>query len=166
MSAAPEMELELLDGRRIQLSDYRGQVVLVNFWGTWCPPCRMEIPHIVDLYESYRDRGATVIGVALNETSLESVQKFRDEHGITYPIGLGSAAELNQLWSAIDGIATYRAPGSASALETGSIREIPTTFVIDTKGRIYEKHVGYRERRHLEPVVQKLLQPVLVEGTL
>jgi len=158
LPAAPDMAMQLLDDASVRLSDYEGQVVVVNFWGTWCPPCRMEIPHFVDLYEAYAAQNVAVIGVALNESGPESVRAFRDRHGITYPIALGSATDLNRLWSSVQGITTYRGTSGEALLEAGVIREIPTTFIINPAGQVVEKHVGYRERRHLEPVILRLLE--------
>jgi peroxiredoxin len=85
--AAPEFTLELFDGAEIRLSDYRGEVVLINFWASWCPPCRDEAPDLNALYQDYREAGFTVIGVNMLESAKRKALEFIDEFGITYPNG-------------------------------------------------------------------------------
>jgi cytochrome c biogenesis protein CcmG, thiol:disulfide interchange protein DsbE len=84
---APDFYLELFDGSDFQLSDYKGQVVLINFWGSWCGPCRQEAPELQALYEDYQDEGFVIIGVNWLESSRQKALDFVDEFGITYPNG-------------------------------------------------------------------------------
>ena len=155
--AAPDVTLTTLSGETFRLSDYRGKVVVLNFWATWCPPCRLEIPHFVDLYEAYKDQGVVVVGVSLDRGGTAVVQAFARQHGITYPVAMASG-EVVRAFSRLQGIPTTRSGGGRISVDDGNIQAIPTTFVIDQDGRIYRKHVGYRERKHLEPELTRLLE--------
>ena len=121
---APDFELETLDGETIQLSDFRGQKVILNLWATWCPPCRAEMPHMQDLYEEKKDEGVTIIAVNLTtaERNTEDIRPFvEEEFKLTFPIPLdvdGSIGEMYQAYS------------------------IPTSYIIDTQGRIQRKIIG------------------------
>lgn len=109
-----------LDGHEITLDDLRGRVVLVNFWATWCRPCRQEIPDLVKLQELYADH-LQVIGVSMDEGGVDAVRAFADELGMNYPVVMATP-EL-----------TTRFPG---------VFALPTTFVVDTEGRMAQTHVG------------------------
>jgi peroxiredoxin len=126
-----------LDGQGdIQLSQLRGQVVLVNFWATWCPPCRIEIPDLVSVHQRYQDKGFQVIGVAIDREGPDVVQAFAKEHRIPYPLVMAD-----------DGmIAGY-----------GGIRAVPTSFLVDRQGRIVKKYVGLLTGPRLERDVAGLL---------
>jgi thiol-disulfide isomerase/thioredoxin len=119
-AAAPAFSLRTIDGREISLASLRGKVTIVNFWATWCPPCRAEIPDLVALQEKYRDR-LQVIGVSQDEGGVEVVKQFAAEHHVNYPIAMASP-EFDKLF-----------PGVAA---------LPTSFVIDRDLRIVQKHVG------------------------
>ena len=97
---APDFKLELLDGREIRLSDYRGRVVLINFWASWCPPCREEAPDLQALYQDYRQAGFSVIGVNMLESSKQKALDFIDEFGITYPNGEDIGEKVTNLYRA------------------------------------------------------------------
>ncbi len=157
--AAPDLALTCLNGQKLRLSDYRGKVVVLNFWGTWCPPCRFEIPHFVDLYRSYKDKDVMMIGIAVNEVGPEHVRAFTERYGISYPIAVVSDySEIERSWAAVTGIPTVQGLGGGEPeMGNGSFQYLPTTFIIDKAGNIYRKHVGPRERRHLEPELKKLL---------
>ena len=120
---APDFTLESINGDTIKLSDYRGKVVILDFWATWCRPCVMEIPHYKELYEAYKDSGLAIIGIALDKP--QKVVSFVDRFEVNYPIAVGDRS---------------------LAAEYGGIRAIPTTFVLDQDGRIYKKYVGYRSK--------------------
>ena len=120
---APDFTLESINGDTIKLSDYRGKVVILDFWATWCRPCVMEIPHYKELYEAYKDSGLAIIGIALDKP--QKVVSFVDRFEVNYPIAVGDRS---------------------LAREYGGIRAIPTTFVLDQDGRIYRKYVGYRAK--------------------
>lgn len=105
----------------VQLSRLRGQVVLLNVWATWCPPCRMEIPDLSALHRRYQGKGFSVVGVSVDREGPEVVRSFAKDHDIPYPVVMGDA-EL---------IGAY-----------GGIRAVPTSFLIDRQGRIVKKYVG------------------------
>ena len=109
-----------LDGRQVSTAALRGKVVLVNFWATWCPPCRAEIPDLVALQAKYKDH-LQIIGVSQDSGSLDEVRRFAAEHGMNYPTVM-STPELETMF-----------PG---------VYALPTTFVIDRDGRLAQKHVG------------------------
>ena len=109
-----------LDGRSISSNDWRGKVTIVNFWATWCPPCRAEIPDLVALQKKYGDR-LQVIGVSQDEGPIEPVKRFAAEQHMNYPIVM-MTPELDQ-----------RFPG---------IHALPTSFVLDREVRVVQKHVG------------------------
>jgi thiol-disulfide isomerase/thioredoxin len=125
---APAFVMRDLDGREFSSASLRGKVVIVNFWATWCPPCRAEIPDLVALQEKYRDR-LQVIGVSEDETSAEAVRAFADEHKINYPIVM-TTPEIKRLF-----------PG---------ISALPTSFILDRESRIVQKHVGMLNARTTE----------------
>src|SRR5262245_27852736 len=88
---APDFELKTLAGRKVKLSDFRGKVVVLNFWATYCGPCRVEMPWLVDLYKQYRSRGLEVVGVSMDdEGAQKQVADFVREIGVPYPILLGN----------------------------------------------------------------------------
>ena len=109
-----------LDGHMISTATLRGKVVIVNFWATWCPPCREEIPDLIALQERYKDK-LQIVGVSQDSGNVDSVRRFATEHGMNYPTVM-SSAEIEQ-----------RFPG---------IYALPTSFVLDRDGRIAQKHVG------------------------
>ncbi len=86
----PDVEFATLDGGTARLSEYRGQVVILNFWGTWCPPCRVEIPHLIRAQESLAELGGTIIAPAVGSGSPENILSFATEYGINYPIWIVS----------------------------------------------------------------------------
>jgi thiol-disulfide isomerase/thioredoxin len=126
--AAPAFTVRDLDGREFTAASLRGKVVIVNFWATWCPPCRAEIPDLIALQEKYPDH-LQVIGISEDETSPETVRRWADEHKINYPIVM-LTPELEKMFSGI------------SAL--------PTSFIIDKESRIVQKHVGMLSARTTE----------------
>jgi cytochrome c biogenesis protein CcmG/thiol:disulfide interchange protein DsbE len=119
---APAFELEMLEGGYSSLSDYRGQVVILNLWASWCPPCRAEMPAIQSVYEQYRDRGLTVIAINMTyQDGAAAAASFIGEHGLTFPVLLDRTGLVGNL---------YR------------MRALPTTFFIDREGVIREVVVG------------------------
>jgi len=133
---APDFTLTSTEGKEIRLSDYRGQVVVVDFWATWCPPCKAEIPDFIKLYSQYKDEGFQMLGVSLDQGGLNDVVPFMKERGMNYPVVLGTE----------EVVSAY-----------GGIRGIPTTFVIDKKGYVRGAFEGYREASVFENLVKKLL---------
>ncbi len=126
----PAFSASDLDGRRVSSDSWRGKVTIVNFWATWCPPCRAEIPDLVALQEKYRDH-LQIVGVSEDEISPEQVKKFVVEHGINYPVVM-TTSELSRLF-----------PG---------VQALPTSFILDGDGRLVQKHVGMltAERTEME----------------
>jgi thiol-disulfide isomerase/thioredoxin len=127
-ATAPAFAVRDLDGHEISSASLRGKVVILNFWATWCPPCRAEIPDLVALQEKYRDR-LQVIGISEDETSPEAVRKFADGHKVNYPIVM-MTPEIEKMF-----------PG---------IGALPTSFIIDKESRIVQKHVGMLSARTTE----------------
>jgi len=122
---APDFSLPDLRGNTVKFSDYRGKVVLVDFWATWCPPCKMEIPHLVELYDEYRGEGFEIIGIALDRSGAAAVEPFVREHNINYSVVIGNANVANAF---------------------GGLTAIPTAFLVDRSGNIVRKYVGYQTR--------------------
>ncbi len=118
--AAPDFSLETLDGETVNLSDLRGQAVLVNFWATWCPPCRAEMPAIQQLYEQYQDQGFTVLAVDLQESEAQ-VTAFAEQMGLTFPILIDPNGQV---------FSRYQ------------VRALPSTFFVDRNGLIQEIALG------------------------
>jgi thiol-disulfide isomerase/thioredoxin len=127
-AAAPAFEARDLDGRQISTSSLRGKVVLLNFWATWCPPCRAEIPDLIALQEKYRDQ-LQIIGISEDEGGPELVKRFVADHHMNYPVVMASP-ELEKKF-----------PG---------IGALPTSFVIDRDARLVQKHVGMLTARTTE----------------
>ncbi len=132
---APDFALTSTDGKTIRLSDYRGKVVVLDFWATWCPPCKAEIPDFIRLYSQYQKDGFQMLGISLDQGGLSDVKPFMKDYGINYPIMLGD----NQV------VAAY-----------GGIRGIPTTFVIDKKGYVRAAFEGYRSASVFEKLILEL----------
>jgi thiol-disulfide isomerase/thioredoxin len=133
---APDWELADLNGKMIKFSDFRDKVVILDFWATWCVPCREEIPHFVELQKQYGAKGLAIVGVSLDQQGPNIVKQFVKEFGVNYPVVMASDKV----------VADY-----------GGIEGVPTTFIIDKKGRIVGKHVGYEEKQTLEKEIQRLL---------
>jgi thiol-disulfide isomerase/thioredoxin len=133
---APGWKLTDLNGRSVSFSDFRGKVVILDFWATWCAPCRVEIPQFVALQKQYGAKGLTVIGVSLDEQGLDVVKKFVKRLAVNYPIVIGN---------------------EKVAEAYGGIDAIPTTFVIDRQGRIMSRHMGYDDKAVFEKEIQSLL---------
>jgi peroxiredoxin len=156
--AAPDMTLSYLDGSTSQLSDLKGQVVLLNFWATWCPPCLEELPHFEALHLEYRDKGLSVVGVSMDQAGAEYVERFAKEAGINYPVAMGAFEKMEQIWGSVESVPTVRGFGTESpSPASGTVQMMPTTFLIDRAGMIYLKHVGPRDRETLEPDLRMLM---------
>ncbi|MBN2424418.1 MAG: TlpA family protein disulfide reductase [Calditrichaceae bacterium] len=133
---APNFALPDLNGETISLSDFREKVVFINFWATWCPPCRVEIPYFIELIDKYEGEGFVVLGVALDPREFDKVQPFADQIGINYPVVLDKTGASNLY---------------------GGIRSIPTTFVVNREGKVVEQIVGSRPKAEFERIIKKWL---------
>jgi peroxiredoxin len=133
---APAFTLQDLNGKSISLSDFRGKVVILDFWATWCPPCVREIPHFIELYEQYKDRGFAMVGISLDHAGISTVKSFVRKYRVNYPILMADGQVGNAY---------------------GGIPSIPTTFVIDSAGNIRKKYVAYHDKAVFEADLKKLL---------
>jgi thiol-disulfide isomerase/thioredoxin len=134
--AAPDWQLSDVNGKPLKLADFKGKVVVLDFWATWCPPCRAEIPGLVALQKKYAGRGLSVIGVSLDERGPAVVKPFMERFAINYPVVMGNDKVL----------ADY-----------GGISAIPTTFVIDRDGNLVAAHQGYTDQATFESEISPLL---------
>lgn len=137
-SVAPDFELKSLDGKQVRLSDFRGKAVLLNFWATWCAPCKIEMPWFVDLQKQYATQGLQVIGVAMDDSGEDTIAKFAKEMGVNYPVLVGKEAV-----------------GDAY----GGVEFLPTTFIIDRQGKVVERVFGLVGRSEFEDNIKKALGP-------
>lgn len=118
---APDFSLPGASGRTVQLSALRGRVVVLNFWATWCPPCREELPILVQWQREYEGRGLSVVGVSADEGGWKAVRPFLTQHRVNYPVVLGND-ELYQSF--------------------GGLQSLPTTWIIDRQGRVAATYLG------------------------
>jgi thiol-disulfide isomerase/thioredoxin len=132
----PDFELATLDGDTYRMSDRQGKVVIINFWATWCAPCRFEIPELIELQDDYAAEGFEVLGISTDDGGFDVVRPFAEEMKINYPI-------------VVD-------PGQVSSA-FGGIFGLPTTFIVDRNGVIRERILGLVTRQSLEPRLQILL---------
>ncbi len=134
---APDFTLSNLKGEDVSLSDYKGKVVIIDFWATWCPPCRKGIPDLISLQDQYKDKVA-VIGISLDrENTKAGVPDFVDKMGINYPVVFFNDQVINDF---------------------GGVSAIPTTFIIDQKGNIVKKIIGLYPKSEYEQVVKELVK--------
>ena len=134
---APNFSLKDADGNAVNLADYRGKVVLVNFWATWCGPCEAEIPWFIEFEKKYKDQGFAVLGVSMDDDGWKSVRPYIASHKINYRIMIGSEVVSQQF---------------------GEIEALPTSFVLDREGRIASNHVGLVDKVDYQNEITKLLQ--------
>jgi peroxiredoxin len=135
-AAAPNFLLQDLDGKPLDLASYRGKIVLLDFWATWCTPCRDEIPHFVEFQDKYREQGFQVIGISMDDDP-KPVRQFYQRFKMNYPVAVGNE-EVAQ---------TY-----------GGVLGLPITFLISRDGRIAAKYVGAVEMPSIEQGIRSLLQ--------
>lgn len=132
---APDFTLPRLGGGVFTLSSLKSKVIILDFWATRCPPCRLEIPGFIELYKKYNDDGLEIVGVCLEDEA--KVKPFAEKMGINY-ILICANQEIGRQY--------------------GGIRYIPTTFIIDRRGNIANKHIGYISREIFEEEIKKLLK--------
>jgi cytochrome c biogenesis protein CcmG/thiol:disulfide interchange protein DsbE len=152
---APDFALSDLNGQTVRLSELRGKVVILNFWASWCPPCRKEMPDFAALYRGYRDKGLEIVGITLS-SPLEDIKTIVEGLNIPYMIILGDEQIVNY-YAGLKDLPTVEFGESEVTLHPGGIEYIPTTFVIDRSGKIYRKYEGPRERGVFEKDITTLL---------
>lgn len=132
---APDFKLDTLDGKPLSLAEYRNKVILLNFWATWCGPCRAEIPDLVELENKYKDR-LQIIGLVVDDDDPDAIKKFVDQFAINYPVAIATD--------------TLR-------MEYGGIPALPTSFLLDAEGRVVQKHEGLHDPVLYEVEIRSLL---------
>ena len=133
----PDLTLETMDGESIDLQAQKGRVLLINFWATWCAPCREEIPDLKDLHSDLKPEGLTVIGVALDRKGLEVVDPFVEKYTINYPIVIDTEGTVEAAFGPIPGL--------------------PTTVLVTPEGQITKRVVGIFPTEEMKPTLQDLL---------
>lgn len=133
---APDFELASLDGKKVKLSDYRGKAVVLNFWATWCGPCKIEMPWLVALQNQYRAQGLEIIGVSMDDTGKDGVEKFAQQMGLNYTVLMGK-----------DSV------GEAY----GGVQGLPTTFYIGRDGKVLDTVSGLISKSEIEDNIKKAL---------
>lgn len=140
--AAPNFELKALDGKTVRLTDYRGKAVLLNFWATWCQPCKIEMPWFAELQKQYGPEGLQIVGIAVDEdASPEDLAKFAGNLGVNYPILVGKESVEDQF---------------------GGVQFLPATLYINREGKIVDKVFGLKGRGEIEDSIKKALGPARV----
>ena len=134
---ARDFEVTLLSDTTFKLSDYEGQVVLLNIWATWCAPCREETPDLQELYEKYKDQGLMVLGVSIDEQGESVVRPFIEKYEVSYPVVIDDGSIMDKY---------------------GPTMGIPTTYVINKKGNLEYFAVGALTNKELEPRIKDLLK--------
>ena len=124
-SVAPDFELQSLDGKDLRLSSLRGKAVLLNFWATYCGPCKVEMPWFVELQKEYGPQGFQIVGVAMDDAGTDEIAKFAKDMGVNYPILLGK---------------------EAVGLSYGGVNVLPTTFFLDRNGKVIAREFGLQSR--------------------
>jgi peroxiredoxin len=133
---APEFALKDASGKIVHISDYKGKVVLLDFWATWCGPCNIEIPWFAEFENKYKSRGFEVIGVSMDDDGWKAIKPFAAQKKINYMILLGDDKTGDQY---------------------GGVEALPTTFVIDRNGRIASTHIGLSGKKEFENAIEQLL---------
>ena len=136
---APEFTLQSLDGEMVRLSQFNGQPVLINFWATWCPPCRLEMPDLVRAYEAHRAEGFVILGVNLTfQDSVDDVHAFVEEFKMTFPVLLDESGDVTN--------------------EVYRLRGLPLTVFVDRDGVIVRVHVGAMTGQQIDEFVAEIME--------
>ena len=134
---APNFTLQTLDGKDVSLTDFRGKAVLVNFWATWCGPCKIETPWLVELQNEYGSQGLQVVGVAMDDSGKDEIAKFAKDMGVNYPVLIGKESV-----------------GDAY----GGVPALPESFFVGRDGKIVDRILGLKGRGEIEDSVKKALK--------
>jgi peroxiredoxin len=134
---APDFTLQSLDGNSVRLSDLRGKAVLLNFWATWCSPCKIEMPWFIELQKQYGAQGLQIVGVAMDDSSKEDIAKFAKDMGVNYPVLLGKE-EVGDAY--------------------GGVPALPETFFISRDGKIVDKIIGLKGKAEIEDSIKRALK--------
>jgi peroxiredoxin len=134
---APNFTLKTGDGKSYELFQNKGKVIVVNFWATWCGPCRKEIPDFIEVYKKYKDQGVEIVGVSLDQGGWEKVNPFVKQNNINYPVVLDNGTVASTF---------------------GKIQFIPTTFIIDPSGNIVDEHTGGMTKAMLESKIKQYMK--------
>ena len=133
---APDFTLETVSGQSVRLSDLRGKAVLLNFWATWCAPCKIEMPWFVELQNEYGSQGLQIVGVAMDDSSKDDIAKFAKDMGVNYPVLIGK---------------------EAVGEEYGGVPALPESFFIGRDGNIVDKIIGLKGKAEIEDSIKKAL---------
>ena len=137
LKPAPEFSLKDADGKTVHLSDYRGKVVLLDFWATWCGPCKMEIPWFIDFERQFKDKGFAVVGVSMDEDGWAAINPYIKSMGMNYRVLLGN-----------DDVGS----------KYGGVESLPTTFLIDRDGGIVRAEKGVTmKKEEFQHVIQQVI---------
>jgi cytochrome c biogenesis protein CcmG/thiol:disulfide interchange protein DsbE len=134
---APDFTLKDATGKEVKLSDFRGKVVLLNFWATWCGPCKIEIPWFIDFQQQYKDRDFVILGVSMDDDGWKSVKPYLEQKKINYRVMIGNE-EVATMYGGVDAL--------------------PTTILIDRDGRIASRHEGLVSKSDYESEIHDLLE--------
>jgi len=132
---APSFTVRGIDGRSLRFSDFKGRALILDFWATWCGPCRATIPHLNQLQERFAGQGLVVVGLSVDEEDAQSLRRFADRMGVKFRLGVADERVLDQY---------------------GPIRSIPTTFFISRRGTVLRRVVGYIDPETLEQYAREL----------
>lgn len=140
-SSAPvktkDFKTELLNGKTFHLYEHRGEIVILNIWATWCPPCVEEMPYLVDIYEKYKDEGLVILGVSIDKQGRSVVVPFVEKYNVTYPVTIDDGTIIKKY---------------------GPTLGIPTTYIIGEKGYLRYFATGALTKEELKPRIEKLLE--------